>query len=114
MRKKTINKIYDYVFYGILYIVPIFVIIISLWKQGDISIYNTFFQSTGIINNVFTNAFNTMFIDYLHFFENTNNILLQIFNYMLVITMLHLLFDIFEFIPKLIRQILKKWGAENE
>lgn len=114
MRKKTINRIYDYIFYGILYLIPVIILIISLWKAGDMSIYSTFISQTGIINNVFTNAYNTMFINYLQFFNDTDNILLQTFDYMLVITMLHLLFDIFGFLPKLIRKVLNKWGADNE
>lgn len=114
MRKRTINNIYDKIFYGLMYIFPLIIIIISYWKTGDISYYTSILNSIGITNNVFTNAFNTMMINYLHFFENSNNIVLQTFDYMLIIAMCHLLFDIFEYVPKLIRCILKKVGMEND
>ena len=114
MRKKTINRIYDYIFYGIIYLIPVILIWISLGKYGNMTIYETFVNNSGITSNVFTNAFNEMFITYLGFFENANNVLLQIFDYMLYVTMLHLVFDIFNCVPKLIMKILNKWGIENE
>lgn len=117
MRKKTLNHLYDLLYYAFFMIIPIVAFLIANIHHSDVTLLS-FFNEFGI------NSSNVIFIAFQDFFGSTgflpliadNSTLFYMFTYMSVIVLMHLVFDLLVFIPKLAHHYLNIFtrGVENE
>lgn len=116
MRKNKISFIYDLLYYAFFMIMPILAYLISCHHNTGITLID-FFTEFGIDNtNVIYTAFVQMFSStsgYLPLISDTST-LFYMFTYMFIVVIMHLVFDILAFIPKLAHHYLNYYKEKCE
>lgn len=114
MSKKKINYLYDLLYYAIFMLIPVIAYIIHLHHFDNITLMS-FFQEFGILsdNIIFTTLVDMFGTNgYLPLIDSTST-LFYLFTYMAIVVLIHLVYDVIMFIPKLAHKYLSSY-AERE
>lgn len=117
MRKKTLHRIWDYVLWGGLTLLPIFAMFIVMFRTGEFVTLSDAFSELGI--GVLSNNFITTGLDGV-FGANgvlpifTNTAVFDFVAYYCFITLVHLFTDFIMFIPNYARKWINYFTGSDE
>lgn len=108
--RKT-KRFYDYLFWYVLYGLPIILLIIN-WCCGQVNSLDTIFNNAGlsiIFDNIIFDTLVTLFgVDSTIMPVFANNDILQFLTYFIMLVIIHISVDVLLFIPRFCHKILDK------
>lgn len=117
MRKKSISCLFDNLMWYLLYLLPLFLLLIYLVRTGTVVDLSTIFSDFGLdilTNNQILVALSSLFgsSGVVPLFASES--ILVYFSYFISVFVVHLAVDFLLFIPRLAHKWLNKlWGSEE-
>lgn len=117
MRKKTMHRLWDYLLWGGLTLLPIFAMLIVMFRTGEFVTLSEAFNDLGLgvlSNNIFSNGLNDIFgaEGIMPIFSNTA--VFDFVAYYCFVTLVHLFTDFLLFIPNMARSWVNKMTGGDE
>lgn len=117
MRKRNVKNLFDYVMWYMIYLLPLIILIVSIFRTGSIIPLSDCFNNLGL--TLFTDNF--ILVSLTDLFGSAGVVplfasadILVYLSYFICCLLLHIAVDILAFIPRFAHGLMDKFGGKND